>query len=243
MPRTGRSTGMRILTYNVHGCLGMDGRRAPERIAEVIAATRAEIACLQELDAGRERSGRVHQAEAVARALAMQFHFFPAIRAQTEQYGDAILSRWPMSLRKAEPLPGVGRGREPRGAMWVEVDTEDVRWQVLNTHFGLGRAERRVQAQALAEWVRTALACPPVVLCGDLNSRPRSRVHAFLATGLREVRERPGCTYSTRWPWICLDYLYASPEARVASAEVVVTPLTRVASDHFPLVAELVGPV
>jgi endonuclease/exonuclease/phosphatase family metal-dependent hydrolase len=230
---------MRFVTYNVHGCRGMDGRYAPERIAEVIAATRADVACLQEVDAGRARSGGVRQAEAVARALAMQFQFFPAIRAEAEQYGDALLSRWPMQLRKVETLPGIGRAREPRGAMWVEVEGEAVRWQVLNTHFGLGRAERRVQARALREWVRAALARPPVVLCGDLNSRTRSRVHTILAAGLREVRKRPGFTYSTRWPWICLDYIYASADVRAVSAEVVTSPLARVASDHFPVVAEL----
>jgi endonuclease/exonuclease/phosphatase family metal-dependent hydrolase len=233
---------MRILTYNVHGCRGTDGRYAPERIAEVIAATGADVACLQELDVGRKRSGRVHQAEAVARELEMTFEFFPAIHMEAEQYGDAILSRWPMQLRKAATLPGTGQALEPRGAIWVEVEGNGDRWQVLNTHFGLGRAERRVQARALAEWVQAASARPPVVLCGDLNSRTGSQVHALLAAGLREVRQRPGCTFATRWPWICLDYIYASPEVRVVSAEVVTTALTRVASDHFPVVAELLGP-
>jgi endonuclease/exonuclease/phosphatase family metal-dependent hydrolase len=233
---------MRIVTYNVHGCRGTDAQYAPERIAEVIADSRADVACLQELDAGRARSGGVRQAEAVARVLTMQFHFAPAIRAADEEYGDAILSRYPMRVRKVGELPRYG-AREPRGVMWVEIEGEGARWQVLNTHLGLGRLERRIQARAMAEWVRAAVERPPVVFCGDLNSRPGSLVHSLIAPGLRDVQRgaqrRHVHTFATRWPWICLDYIYTSPDLRVAHVEVITSPLTRVASDHFPVVAEL----
>src|SRR3954471_5015867 len=93
-----RNAGVRILTYNVHSCLGMDGQLLPTRIAEVITTTGADVVCLQELDVRRKRSGLVHQGEVIAEELAMHFHFFPAIRAESEEYGDAILSRYPMKL-------------------------------------------------------------------------------------------------------------------------------------------------
>jgi endonuclease/exonuclease/phosphatase family metal-dependent hydrolase len=234
---------MRVLTYNVHSCRGVDGVDSPARIAEVIAAARADVACLQELDSGRLRTGRVHQAERVAQALAMTFHFHPAIRVAEEEYGDAILSAPPMRLIRAAELPRPWGAREPRGALWVEIEAEGARWQVLNTHLGLGRGVRRAQARALGEWVSAARARGPVVLCGDLNSRPGSAVHALVAPGLLEVQlSTRGFhlrTFATRLPWICLDYIYVSDDLEVRCAEVLTSPLARLASDHFPLLAEL----
>jgi endonuclease/exonuclease/phosphatase family metal-dependent hydrolase len=125
----------------------------------------------------------------------------------------------------------------------VEIDAGATRWQVLNAHFGLGRLERRAQARALAAWAGEALLQPPVVLCGDLNSRPGSAVHRLLADGFREAQHaRHGFhqrTFATRFPWICLDYIYVSPDIEVLSVEASRTPLAKVASDHFPLVADL----
>ncbi|MBP9865738.1 MAG: hypothetical protein KBC91_04970, partial [Candidatus Omnitrophica bacterium] len=54
---------LRVLTYNVHGCVGLDGKNSPERIARVIARQGADVVAMQELDVGRHRSGNIHQAE------------------------------------------------------------------------------------------------------------------------------------------------------------------------------------
>jgi endonuclease/exonuclease/phosphatase family metal-dependent hydrolase len=235
---------VRFLTYNVHSCRGLDGRLMPERIAEVIAATNADVVCLQELDVWRERTGRIHQAEVIAKALNMHYEFFPAIRAETEEYGDAILSRHGMKVARKGGLPRPKTSLEPRGAIWVEIEDQQRKWQVLNTHFGLGRFERRVQARVLAdEWLKEALLRPPVVFCGDLNSRSGSRVHQLLGSGLQEaqiaVHGFQRRTFSTWVRWVCLDYIYASRDLMVTEAQVVDTPLARVASDHFPLMARV----
>lgn len=231
------------MTYNVHSCVGNDRRLAPERIAEVIASSRSEVVCLQELDAGRKRTGLIRQAETLARELDMQFHFFPAIRAASEEYGDAILSRHPLRVVRTGALPQPSSMVEPRGALWVEVETEGAKWQVINTHLGLGRGERRAQACALAAWIAAAQAARPVVFCGDLNSRSGSAVHQLLGNNLRDAQTAANGgmkrTFSTRLPWICLDYIYVSTDVHVRSAQVLMTPLARIASDHFPLVAEL----
>ena len=106
----------RILTYNVHRCLGTDGRLSPERIADVIAAYEPDVVALQELDVGRLRSGGVDQAHAIARALGMHVHFHASLRVLEEQYGNAILTHRPSQLVKAEALPGLGEAPEPRAA-------------------------------------------------------------------------------------------------------------------------------
>src|SRR5215204_6162405 len=85
----------RVMTYNVHRCRGLDRAWSPERIAAVIASCHPDVVALQELDVGRARSGRIDQAETIARDLGMDVQFFPALRIMEELYGDAILSRWP----------------------------------------------------------------------------------------------------------------------------------------------------
>jgi endonuclease/exonuclease/phosphatase family metal-dependent hydrolase len=234
---------MRIVTYNVHSCRGPTGRLSPESIAEVIAETRAEVACLQEVDMGCTRTGRVRQAEVIARALGMDFHFFPAMRRSGGEYGEAILSRHPLKVVRCGLLPQPRGTIEPRGALWVEVTVAGQRWQVLNTHLSLGRRARHLQARSLGEWIVEAARQAPTVFCGDLNSRRGSRVHPLLGSGLREVQTivtaTPQRTFATFLPWICLDYIYVTPEIKVVEAAALVTALTRRASDHFPLVAEL----
>ena len=94
-----------LMSYNVHGCAGMDGCISTERIARVIARYNPDIIALQELDVGRLRSGKIDQAEIIARKLEMKHHFHPAFRWKDEQYGNAILSRYPMALIKTGSLP------------------------------------------------------------------------------------------------------------------------------------------
>jgi endonuclease/exonuclease/phosphatase family metal-dependent hydrolase len=174
----------------------------------------------------------------------MHFHFHPALRVAEEEYGDAILSRYPMRLIRAGPLPTVDAGffLESRGALWVQIETLQCPWQILNTHFGLGRWERFLQARALLgeDWTTCASMRPPVVLCGDFNSQTGGRVHRLLAAALRDVqRGSPKNTFPSRFPMLCLDHIFLSEKVRVIGVEVVRTPLTAIASDHLPLLAEL----
>ena len=96
-----------LATYNVHGCVGMDGQRSEDRIAEVIASMSADIVGLQELDLGRARSADVDQAALIAEELGWKYYFHPAMRRGDEQYGNAIVSRFPIALKRADEMPGV----------------------------------------------------------------------------------------------------------------------------------------
>jgi len=235
------------MTYNVHSCVGTDSLLSPERIAAVIAEAAPDVVCLQEVDAGRMRTGRLRQAEVIARELGMACEFHPAIRLDEEQYGDAILSRSPLRLVRAGllPWPKSLLAFEPRGVLWAAATIEGVEWQLMNTHFGLGRGERRLQAAALAsdEWIGAAAQHPPLVVCGDLNSRPGSKVHRILTREVVDAQTvRGGArhrTFPTRFPLVCLDYVFVSQGVQVKALACHKTPLARVASDHYPLVAEL----
>src|SRR3974390_931252 len=95
----------RILTYNVHRCVGVDRKLDIDRIAAVIAEYEPDVVCLQELDVHRARTRRLDQAHEIALRLEMSFHFHPALRVEEEKYGDAILTARPERLVRAGDLP------------------------------------------------------------------------------------------------------------------------------------------
>lgn len=238
---------VRILTYNVRNCLGVDGMLSPSRIASVIAETQADIVALQELDARRARSAGIDQAHAIAGELGMHHvYFHPALRVIEEEYGDAILTATRSRLVKAGPLPEFSRKREPRGALWAAVDLGGLELQVINTHFGRGRAERRAQADAILgpEWLGHPDCRAPVVLLGDFNSFPRGRVYRRFAGVLRDAQaavegHRPQATFPSPLPLFRIDHVFVSADITVKSVTTLRAPLARLASDHLPLLADL----
>lgn len=238
---------LRVATYNVHGCVGMDGRRSENRVAEVIASLHADIVGLQELDLGRARSAGVDQARLIAQQLGWQSIFEPAMRHGDEHYGNATISRYPLRLHRVCNL--VGRGtwycRETRAALWVEAGTEHGVVHIVNTHLGLGRGEgfRQAEQLASAEWLGGALAEVPLILLGDFNSLPGWRAHRALAKQLCDLREhlRSGAhrTFHTRLPLLAVDHIFVNAALQPLSLRVHRDPIARGASDHYPLVAEL----
>ncbi|MBU1394695.1 MAG: endonuclease/exonuclease/phosphatase family protein [Gammaproteobacteria bacterium] len=243
-----RTDCLRVMTYNVHGCVGMDGKLDAERIARVIARARPDVVALQELDVGRERSQGMDQAQLIARYLEMEFHFHPAMHLEEERYGDAILTHLPQRLVKAGPLPGLA-GKpylEPRGALWVAVDLHGREVQIINTHLGLYPRERAAQVEALlgSDWLAHEQCQGPVILCGDLNALPSSPVCRRLGSQLEDAQtaakhHRPKATFSSRLPRMRIDHVFIRPGLEVTGIEVPDSELARVASDHLPLVAEI----
>jgi endonuclease/exonuclease/phosphatase family metal-dependent hydrolase len=229
----------------VRRCLGTDGRLSPRRIAEVIAAFEPDLVALQELDVGRVRTGAVDQAHEVAHQLGMSSHFNPSLRVMEELYGDAILTPRPCTLVKAGPLPGI-RAREPRGALWAAVDAGGVTLQVINTHLGLTVRERLAQIETLLgpEWLGHPACQDPMILIGDFNTLPRSRAYRRLTRHLVDAqraqpRPRPRPTFPSRMPILRIDHAFVGRGVEVVGCAVPRTPLTRVASDHLPLVLDL----
>ncbi|MDE1157538.1 MAG: endonuclease/exonuclease/phosphatase family protein [Neorhizobium sp.] len=234
---------IRILTYNVHSCIGTDRRLDPARIADVIAAAKPDIIGLQELDVGRGRTGGVDQAHEIARHLGMDFHFHAALNVAEERYGDAILTALPMRLVKADTIPSVG---EQRGALWVEVECDGARLQVINTHLGLPGRDRLAQAKTLVgkQWLGHGdCRDTPHVLIGDFNSTPVTRPYRLIARHMKDVRIEAGvkakATFPSRFPLLRLDHVFVSQQVPVLGAGVLATPLSRRASDHLPFYAEI----
>jgi endonuclease/exonuclease/phosphatase family metal-dependent hydrolase len=238
---------LRIMTYNVHRCVGVDGRLDVGRVAAVIAQQRPHIVALQELDVCRQRTGAVDQAHAIANRLGMSFHFHAAMQVQEERYGDAILTAFPLTLIKAAPLPGSSsiRALEPRGALWLELEIQGRRLQVLNTHLGLVPHEQRSQAAALtgADWIGGAARRDPLIMLGDFNATPYASAYRTLARSLKDARAqcpgaRASATFPSRLPMLAIDHVFVSPGVRISHVEAVRAPLARSASDHLPLVVD-----
>lgn len=240
---------LRVMTYNIHSCVGLDGRIRPERIARVINDLDPDIVAVQEVDAHRPRSRGHDQAKMIADHLRMEHAFYAVFEEELEKYGLAIFSRSPFELVKTEHLtPASPRRREARGAMWVTLSSLPgvEKLHLINTHFGLGREERRQQVERLLgpDWLGGISEDEPVILCGDLNSRERSLVWRRLRQTMRDVQlgrpdHRARATFPTLRAFLRIDHLFVS---RHFSVERVVVPHTAtaiVASDHFPLYAEL----
>jgi len=237
----------RLLTYNVHRCVGVDRKLDVDRIVAVIAEHEPDIVCLQELDVGRARTGHVDQAQAIADGLEMSVRFHPAMRVEAEEYGDAILSRWPERLVRAGALPTMRGipGLEPRGAIWAAIELDGVTLNLFNTHLGLVPREQRLQAAALVgkDWLGHPDCKGPTILAGDFNATSITRPYQALTRRLADCQRQLGRkqtvkTFPSSFPAIRIDHAFVSPEIRITDVFAPFSPLARMASDHLPLIID-----
>jgi endonuclease/exonuclease/phosphatase family metal-dependent hydrolase len=222
---------MRILTYNIRGGLGMDGRRSIPRIGSVVREAAAEVVGLQEVHQRLPQSALADQPRALERSTGMRCLFGPALTIGPGKYGNAVLSAVPAQRRAVHSLPGEG---EPRAALEVELELEGRPVVLFCTHFGLSEAARRDQATALAE--RVSRAGAPVVVVGDLNAGPEApELQLLLAAGLRHAAPPVEPTFPSDEPRHRIDYILLSPELRCEQSRVIPTT----ASDHLPIAADI----
>lgn len=237
----------RLMTYNVHRCVGTDRRLDVSRIAAVIADYAPDIVCLQELDVGRARTGHIDQAQTIADQLNMACHFNAAMQVEGELYGDAILTTLPERRVKAGNLPTVQGipGLEPRGALWIEVEAEGQTVHVINTHLGLVPREQLRQVKALMgpDWLAHPRRQGPTLLVGDFNFTSVTRPYRHLADALGDAQrlaglERSVKTFPSAFPTLRIDHCFITPDISVRKIEAPYHPLARMASDHLPLVID-----
>lgn len=223
---------LKIASYNVHRAIGRDRKFAPERILGVIEEIQPDVIALQEVEAHDDGGDML--------AWLGEKTGYQAIAGTTLQrhdghYGNGMLSRCPV---KAKALCDLSwRRREPRGAIAADVDCGGRMLRVVATHLGLRPAERREQVERilrLFSWKEGDCA----VLMGDLNEwflwgRPLRHLHRYFD-------ETPALrTFPSHRPMLCLDRVWAHPGTILKKLEVHKTPLSRLASDHLPLVATL----
>lgn len=225
-----------VMTYNIRHGRGVDGKVDLGRIAAVVAEHAPDVVTLQEVDAGRARTGEVDQAEELARRLGMEAHFTPCISEGSAHYGIATLSRIPTTctLRVALPARGTGRGSEPRCALATRLAWDAGPIEVINTHLSTLRGERPRQVAHLLD--ELAVLAHDVVVGGDFNLTRRSPLYRGMLGTLRDTGAR-GKSWPSRWPLLRLDHLLYRGALAVTGSAVVDTPLARRASDHLPVIA------
>lgn len=233
---------LRVMTYNIRNGRGTDDRIDLDRVAEVIASFEPDVLALQEVDCGRQRSGALDQAGELARRLGMEASFAACVEDGSERYGIATLSRLPLVSARQVMLPhrAGARRSEPRCALvtrhtWGPAAVRRT-IDLVNTHLSILRGERPAQVAAIASALG---ADEDLVIAGDLNCRAGARTRRALCRGLRSAA--PGArSWPSRLPLLPLDHILVRGDLAVVRAGTWTAPGARRASDHLPVVAELV---
>ncbi|MBC8070899.1 MAG: endonuclease/exonuclease/phosphatase family protein [Deltaproteobacteria bacterium] len=229
---------LRVVTYNVHGCVGLDGRTDVARIGAILAELDADVIALQEVHSARAGQGGGQVAE-LAERLGMHAVLGTTMPDRAVgPYGNAILSRLPVLHSGCFDLTVVGC--EPRCLMHVELEHGGQRFTVMNTHLGVRLRERHAQLRRCAHLLEhgVALADQPLLVMGDFNSwLPRGDV-------LGKLRARFGAqpaprSFPVRRPIFALDRIWTRPASWLRDVAALASPQTRVASDHLPVWARL----
>jgi len=231
---------LRIATYNIHRSRGMDRRTRPERIAAVLATIDPDIVALQEV-IGPGLSGPGH-AELLGAALGMGWVMAPTRELRRHQFGNAILSRFP--IRDHARLDLSWKTCEPRNSQRVSIDLGDAgTLQVYNAHLGTALLERRYQAPRLESWIHDRRVADPKIVLGDFNEWSRGLVADVLAVRLKSIDLYPHLrrrrTYPGFFPVLHLDHIYFTGNIEVRKIELPRTRMAKVASDHLPLIADI----
>ena len=239
---------LRLLSYNIHSGVGMDGALDLGRIADVIAASGADVVALQEVDRFRREQSRFEdQPGVLAERLGMHLAYAanlddepPHPGAPRAQYGTALLSRLPFDSSTNTLLPCF-EGSEQRGLLEAVVTVDDAgvggrSLRVLGTHLQWdSERERTRQAEAIV----ATLDDRPTVLLGDLNTSPGSPAYRLLATRLEDAWTVAGTgdghTFDAELPPRRIDYVWVGGGVRAVAAQV----LPSVASDHAALRVEV----
>jgi len=225
----------RVATYNVHSCVGRDGRHDPARIAGVIAELDADVVALQEFsypaDIALETRTPVVLTELDTYVCALG----PTRQNPTHCFGNVILTRH--RLREVHRVDLSVLNREPRGALAATIDADGMEVHVLAAHLGLRLSERRFQVRQIAKYLESVRGTFVVVL-GDFNDWLPGR--SVVRTLDRRLGRAPRLrSFPIRCPVLSLDRIWVQPRSAVHRLFVHRSLAARLASDHYPVVAEI----
>ena len=234
---------LRIATYNIHRCRGLDGRTRPERIAAVLRAIDADVVALQEV-VGPGPHGGGH-AEELGALLGMGWVMAPARQLRGHQFGNAVLSRLPITAAPRARSVVEDLRRRAACSAWTS-PSHGGTLHLYNVHLGTAILERRHQAQRLATIVCDRHVAGPKLVLGDFNEWMRGLATTLLSEKLNSVdlrdylpRKRRSGPIPGLFPILHLDHIYYAGKLEIVGIELPRTRLSLVASDHLPLVADV----
>lgn len=236
IPVNGQSTSpkeensLRIMSYNVRNCKGMDNIIDYQRVADVINKLTPDVVAIQELDSATQRNNGVYSLGELAKRTLMHATYSPAIDFQSGKYGIGILSKEKPVRYKTIHLPGK---EERRALLIVEFDA----YVVCCTHFSLTQDDQLASVSIL----RNALEGiqKPVFLAGDMNSTYDSAVQIAMRERFIPLNNYNQPTFPSEKPSECIDFIYNfnnNIACTVLQKQVISEP---VASDHLPLFVDV----
>lgn len=230
---------LRIVTYNIHRSRGMDRRTRPDRVAAVLRDIGADVIALQEV-VGAGTAGLNH-VEEIGAALGMGWVLAPVRHLRGHQFGNAVLSRFPVTHHSQHDL--TWKSCEERGLQRVDLNVNGHTLHVYNVHLGTAILERRYQAQRLATVVADRHVTGAKIVLGDFNEWMKGLTTSLLSEKLKSIdlgkylaRRR---TYPGFFPIVHLDHIYYDGALDITGVELARTRLSLVASDHLPLIADI----
>jgi len=227
---------LRVVTYNVHKCRGMDGRTSTARIIEVLREVEADVIALQEVLG--------NQAELIARELAMPFVIGENRRHRGDAYGNVVLT--PLGLQGWRNYDLSVAGREARGCLRADLALGDAGTllHVFNVHLGTSFGERRYQGRKLlaSDLLSDIALQHPRIVLGDFNEWTRGLTTQLLCTHMKSV-ELGSRSYPGFLPLLHLDHIYFDETLRMGRLAIHRTRRSLVASDHLPLIGEFEIPI
>jgi len=233
---------IRVITYNIHHGEGTDSQIDLERIAKVLNAESPHLVAVNEVDQGTRRTHGIDMPAELARLTGMKAVFEKNIDHDGGLYGNAVLSRLPIRRHNNHKLPSHYQG-EQRGVLEVELGDEDAPKDqtvlFLATHLDYREDdhERLASAEKFKEIVGDRQD-QPVILAGDLNATPDSRVLAAFARHWKRTAGDELLTFPSSKPEKQIDYILVRPADKweVLETRVLKAP---VESDHLPVLAVL----
>lgn len=246
--RSRKSQRLKIMTYNIHYGIGRDRCYRLDRVIDVIKSENPDIVALQEVDKNLPRSEFDDQPKIIADALNMHFHSCVNLCIGNGEFGLATLSRFPIQESQRHDLsfcPRVKLRFRPRGTLRSDIVLKSSCLHLFNLHLGLGVRERVHQRRKLlSESILLDRRLKhPVAILGDFNDRPISVVHSGLRDHFSDAFKLSGGKDDATFYWgplkLKLDHIYLSDQLRPVETYVVNTPLSRIASDHIPLISKV----
>ncbi len=230
---------LRVMTYNIHHGQGLDQNLDIKRIADVIKDARPDLVALQEVDKGTSRSDKKDEPKELGALAGMSRAFGKAIEVSGGDYGNGVLSRWPIASEKVHKLPKTG-GRETRVALITRIKPaklpEIVFVSVHLEHQHEG--DRLAQAKSLKA-VLDQMPTPNIIVAGDFNAQPGSgAIKVFTDAGWQDTTGDDDKTFPAPYPTRKIDFVLLPKNSpfKVVKKDV---PAERIASDHRPVVVEL----
>jgi endonuclease/exonuclease/phosphatase family metal-dependent hydrolase len=226
---------IRVATYNVHACIGTDGRHDPARVARVITELDADVVALQEFTYPASVALDTRTPVVLTTLDRYQCALGPTRKNLTECFGNALLTRH--SLVEVHRIDLSMERREPRGAVAATIDIAGTRLHVLAAHLGLRVRERRFQIRQILDYLDSVQATQFVVL-GDFNDWLPGRTVVDVLDERLGHPPRPR-SFPTYLPLVSLDRIWVHPRDSLRRLTTHATPLAKRASDHFPVIADI----